>query len=239
MDIITVPAAQDNYMYLIVTADQSAAVVDPCDARRVEQELAQRHLALQWILVTHHHYDHIAGIEALKEKSGARVIAGEDRRIPAVDQVVSDGGEFVMGQSCVQVMATPGHGDCDISFLVSAPGHPGALLCGDTLFVSGCGRILEGSAEALWQSLQKIKSLPDHTLIFCGHEYTEENLRFACHIQPEVMDFRHRLHDVQVMRQQGQPTVPSTMANEKMYNPFLQTAEFADFVGLRQQKDRF
>ncbi len=238
MEIITLPTGEDNYMYVLV-ADHAVAVIDPLDASRVELELEQRGLRLQSILVTHHHYDHIAGVAELKRRTGARVIAGEDQRIPMVDRVLSDGGVVELGAIQVKVLGTPGHGDCDISYLAHEPGFNDALFCGDTLFVSGCGRILEGSAESLWNSLEKFKSLSDDTQVFCGHEYTEENLLFACSIAPEMSEYRERLKQIQGLCRQGVPTVPSTIGMEKLYNPFLRAVAFEDFVRLRQQKDRF
>lgn len=238
MDIIPIPAGEDNYMYLIAV-DGVAAAVDPVDADRVWAEADRRQLSLKYILVTHHHYDHIMGVPTLARQSGARVLAGETARIQGVDQVVAAGDKIELGEALITVLATPGHGDRDVSYLVTAPDHPGALFCGDTLFVSGCGRILEGTAEQLWNSLQMLKHLPDQTQVYCGHEYTEENLRFACHLFPEDIEYRQRWAEVKDLRAGGKPSIPSTIGKEKKVNPFLRVADLSEFKRIRRQKDLF
>ena len=238
MDIITVPAGADNYMY-IIQVGSLAAVVDPVEPDPIWAEITQRQLSLRYILVTHHHADHIMGVPALAATSGARVLAPESHRIPAVNECVGQGDEYELGNARIHVLDTPGHGDLDRSYRVTCADQPDALFCGDTLFVSGCGRILEGTAEQLWESLRQLKQLPDPTRVYCGHEYTEENLRFACSMFPEDDAYRKRAGRVQTIRTANGCTVPSTIGTEKKANPFLRASSFSEFCHLRRQKDRF
>lgn len=238
MNIFTLPALSDNYMYLIAL-DADAIIVDPSDADIASRAIAERGLTLKHILITHHHYDHVGGGPALKRRTGAEVIGPNDQRIPALDRFVQDGDAIVFGDSKFLVMETPGHGSRDVSYLLRAPSMADALFCGDTLFVSGCGRLLEGNAETMWGSLQRIATLPDDTEVYCGHEYTEENLQFALSLVPDDAAYQDRLRTVHAKLQRGEPTVPTTIGMEKKANPFLRCNSVSAFAKTRAKKDRF
>ncbi len=238
MNITILPALSDNYMYLIAS-NTDAIIVDPSDADIAARAIAERGLTLKRILITHHHYDHVGGVPALKQLTGAEVIGPNDQRIPALGRSVRDGDSIEFGDGVLSVMETPGHGSCDVSYLLHAPGRLDALFCGDTLFVSGCGRLLEGSAEMMWASLQRIAALPDETEVYCGHEYTEENVQFALSLAPDDAVYRDRLHAVRGQLQWGEPTVPTTIGMEKKANPFLRCTSVRAFAETRAKKDRF
>ncbi len=239
MPIETLTAGHDNYLYLVHNHDV-AAVIDACCADTVLRALDERDLTLGWIFITHHHHDHIAGLRILKEQTGAEVIAADDPRIPAIDRRVTDQEMVSTPVGDFTVLATPGHGDRDISYLWngSASESP-AIFCGDTLFVSGCGRILDGRAEELWASLRKLAQLDDPTRVYCGHEYTEDNLRFAVAQFPEDQAYADRLAAVKKQLQREGGSVPSSIAIEKQCNPFLRCRDLAEFTKLRRQKDHF
>ncbi len=236
--IDVLPALADNYMYLIRAGEQ-LALVDPSDARVALAAVERANGALTHILVTHHHYDHVAGLAAVKAATGAQVFGARDPRIPGVDVVVSEGNTIPLAAVAFQVLATPGHSDRDLTFALERPGEPAALFCGDTLFIGGCGRVLEGDYGQLWQSLQQLALWPDDTNIYCGHEYTEDNLRFAVQHDPGNRVFRKRLHEVTAMRTQGSPTVPGRLGTEKIGNPFLLCPDLEAFRACRAAKDRF
>lgn len=276
MPIETLTAGHDNYLYLVHNHNV-AAVIDACCADTVLRALDERDLTLGWIFITHHHHDHIAGLRTLKEQTRAEVIAADDPRIPAIDRRVTDQEMVSTPVGDFTVLATPGHGDRDISYLwngsarpaggragslarpddaqvasemgrANRPGEPSraavssespAFFCGDTLFVSGCGRILDGRAEELWASLRKLAQLDDSTRVFCGHEYTEDNLRFALAQFPEDQAYADRLVEVKEQLEREGISVPSTIAIEKQCNPFLRCRDLAEFIRLRSQKDRF
>ena len=238
MQVTILPALGDNYIYLLHD-DGQAIVIDPGAADPVHEVLQAHDLTLQAIWITHAHYDHVAGVPALKERTGATVYGPPDRRLTPLDQAVEEGMEWPCGDATCTVWETPGHADHDVSYLLCRPGKPAALFCGDTLFASGCGRILDGSAAALWRSLQRIKELPDDTELYCGHEYTLENLRFACAALPDRAIYRQRLEQMQQRLAGGGYSVPTTVADEKQANPFLQCASLDEFRTLRARKDRF
>lgn len=238
MDIVVIPALSDNYMYLICS-DTEAVVVDPADADGVLRVLDQRGLTLKYILITHHHYDHVSGVPALKRRTSAETIGPDDDRIPGLDRPVCEGNTVSFQDGTFTVLQTPGHGDGDISYLLKRPAKPDALFCGDTLFVSGCGRLLEGNAELMWSSLQKLVALPDATEIYCGHEYTEDNLLFALSMEPDNEVYENRLIAIRERLRAGMPTVPSSMGIEKKSNPFLRCESCVQFAELRKKKDRY
>ncbi|NTV70490.1 MAG: hydroxyacylglutathione hydrolase [Azonexaceae bacterium] len=218
-EISFIPAFKDNYIWLL-TRGKRAVVVDPGDAAPVIARLEDDDLTLEGILITHHHADHQGGIAALKARWPVDVHAPESESITGCTRPLSGGEQIeVLGQT-VEVMAVPGHTLGHLAYLA-----PGALFCGDTLFGAGCGRLFEGSPEQMSASLDSIAALPDDTLVYCAHEYTEMNLRFALAVEPENAVLQARVTKVAALRAAGLPSVPSTLGEEKATNPFLRCTE--------------
>jgi hydroxyacylglutathione hydrolase len=243
-----------NLVYLHHCGAGRAFVVDPGDASAVLQVLQQHDLTLTAVLATHHHWDHIAGAAELQTKTHCELIGADRTLVPATDRVVADGDVLEMGEATVHVLATPGHTRDSVCYYIPAQGGvAGVLYTGDTLFAGGCGRLLEGDAPTMWQSLQRLAALPADTLVYCGHDYTQENYEFAITIDPANRRFRDRLAEVQKAIEYGRLTVPSTIAQEKATNVFLQAgnpqikaalgmsaAELSQvFAELRSRKDLF
>jgi hydroxyacylglutathione hydrolase len=219
LSIEPVPAFADNYLWLLAR-DGQAAVVDPGDAAAIEAALAARNLRLAQILVTHHHPDHVGGVAALAAAHGARVYGPAGEAIPAREVALAEGDRVdVLGHPFV-VLDVPGHTAGHIAYY-SEP--LAALFCGDTLFAGGCGRLLGGIAAQLHASLQRLAGLPAATRVYCAHEYTLANLRFALAVEPDNTALRTRAQHCSARRARGEPTVPSTIEDERATNPFLRT----------------
>ncbi len=214
-EISFIPAFKDNYIWLL-TQGQRAFVVDPGDAAPVEARLATDGLTLEGILITHHHADHQGGVAQLVERWQPKVYAPANESITGRTHPLSGGERIDILGTLVEVMAVPGHTAGHLAYRA-----PGALFCGDTLFGAGCGRLFEGTPEQMSASLDAIAELPDETLIYCAHEYTEMNLRFAFAVEPESAALQARAAKVAALRAAGLPSVPSTLAEEKAINPFL------------------
>jgi len=213
------PALNDNYIYLIQDHNSDmVAVVDPADAAPVVQACDQLQISLTHILNTHHHWDHTDGNKPLKSRFSATVIAAENdaARIPEIDTAVSEVSEILLGSLNVKIIDVPGHTVGHIAYLIDD-----ALFCGDTLFGGGCGRLFEGTPEQMWNSLTKLAALPDETKVYCAHEYTLANLRFARGIDPDNDHLITRISSDTQKRMQQLPTIPSTIGMEKKTNPFL------------------
>mgnify|MGYP002635507522 CR=1 FL=1 len=252
LEVELVPALSDNYAYLIRdAATGTVAVLDPAEADPVDAALMARGWKPQIILNTHHHGDHIGGNAALIEKYGCTLIgpASEAHRIPNMDQTVRDGDRIKVGAEEALVFETPGHTKGHIAFYF--PGGP-ALFAGDTLFALGCGRMFEGTPEEFWSSLRKLRALPDATRLYCGHEYTTSNARFALSVDPANPDLVAQAAEVDRKRAQGLPTVPSLLGDAKRANPFLRADDpalsrhvgkpgdaIAAFAEIRRRKDTF
>ena len=223
--IIVTPLLFDNYAYLLVYGSE-AAVVDPGEAFPILRILEDRGLKLTTILNTHYHSDHVGGNEELKQETGCQVIGPDDSRVPGLDRAVGDGDSMTFGSSTVEVIATPGHTRSDVCYYMRPcpDDKHGAVWTGDTLFIGGCGRLYEGSPELMWESLLKLAALPPDTPVYPGHEYLIENLEFALTIEPENQTVRQRLSDIREIRKAGRPTVPSTVGEERLTNPFLRAA---------------
>ena len=221
--VITIPALGDNLIYLYRYDRSDALAVDPGDGSVVLTAMKDHGLTLKTILITHHHWDHTAGTAELKQKTGCTVIGGDQQRIPAIDQITEDGRILTLGNTKIQVLATPGHTRTSVCYYVQPTGNNegGILFTGDTLFVGGCGRLLECDAQSMWESLQRLARLPDETLVYCGHDYTLENYEFALSIEPDNLLVRQRLDEVKQAQGRGELMVPSTMLQEKTTNPFL------------------
>lgn len=223
-DVRPIPAFQDNYIWLLRgrTDPRGVAVVDPGDAAPVLSALAADDLRLEAILATHHHADHVGGIPELVAATGAVVFGPAREELPAGIRRLAGGDRASLPQMALEfaVIDVPGHTAGHIAYV----GH-GALFCGDTLFSAGCGRLFEGTAAQMLESLDKLASLPDATRVFCGHEYTHANLRFALAVEPGNADAADYAHRVQALRVSGHPTLPSTIGLEKRVNPFLRSRE--------------
>jgi hydroxyacylglutathione hydrolase len=228
------PCLQDNYGVLLHDpATGSTAAIDAPEAAAVEAALAATGWKLTDILVTHHHSDHTAGIPALKRRYGCRVVAPrrEEARIADVDVTVQEGDVVNVGPLAGRVIDTPGHTAGHISYWFEADK---VAFVGDTLFSIGCGRLLEGTPEMMWQSLLKLRNLPDATQIYCGHEYTASNIAFARSVDSNNPALLARAEEVAALRAQNKPTIPATIGAEKNANPFLRAdvAAFAAALGM-------
>lgn len=230
MEIQRLPVLRDNYVFVLVDrAAAAAAVVDPAVAEPVIAALEAQQLQLSVVLQTHHHNDHIGGTPALLSRwPGAQVwAAASDRaRIPFQTDGLRGGDQRLLFHRPVQVLEVPGHTRDHIAFFFPASGGEGPeLFCGDTLFAGGCGRLFEGTAEQMLRSLDQLSGLPEATRIWCAHEYTEANLRFAITQEPGNPALQERFQQVQAMRAAGEATVPSSVALERATNPFLRCRE--------------
>jgi hydroxyacylglutathione hydrolase len=222
IQISALPAFTDNYIWLLQDhRSQRCAVVDPGDAAPVEAWLdAHPDWVLSDILITHHHHDHVGGVERLKHISGATVYGPASENIPARDVALKDNDTASVLGWDFDVYAVPGHTLGHIAYY-----HHGLLFCGDTLFAAGCGRLFEGTPDQMHHSLSRLAALPEDTLVYCTHEYTLSNLKFAAAVEPTNADIAARLEKVTQQRQNGVMTLPSTLALEKLTNPFLRTGE--------------
>jgi hydroxyacylglutathione hydrolase len=251
--IFLFPCLRDNYGALVHdTQSGTTAAIDAPDAAPVEAALKKTGWRLTDILVTHHHGDHTAGIPALKQQHKCRVVAprNEAQRIALVDEKVGEGDKVRVGQLEGNVIDTPGHTAGHISYFFPADK---LAFVGDTLFSIGCGRIIEGNPEMMWDSLLKLRALPDDTKFYCGHEYTAANIRFAKTIEPANKALAARAEEVEGLVAAGKPTIPATIGAEKTENPFLRAdvPDVAKAVGLagspawkvfaeiRERKNRF
>jgi len=219
MKTVQIPLLRDNYGYLIVCEKTNdAAVVDPSEAEPVLHRIAQENVALKAILNTHHHRDHTGGNEGILAHHRVEVIGHKsDRgRVFGLTRGVDEGDEIAVGELRGKVFFIPGHTTGHVAYLFGD-----SLFCGDTLFTAGCGRLFEGTPEQMLASLQKLMDLADDTKVYCGHEYTESNLRFAMTIEPKNYKLVSRFERVRALRARGLPTVPSTLEEERHTNPFL------------------
>src|ERR1700749_567508 len=214
-----VPCLKDNYAYLVHDADSGlTAIVDPSEPDPVDAALARKGWKLSYILNTHHHFDHTGGNLPLKEKHGARVVGPrkDAERIAGIDDVVDETAPWRFGSRDIPVLEIPAHTRAHIAFVFDD-----AVFTGDTLFAMGCGRLLEGTPQMMWTSMSKLTALPDATRVYCGHEYTQSNGRFALTLEPGNTALVKRMEEVNETRQAKKPSVPSNMALEKRTNPFL------------------
>jgi hydroxyacylglutathione hydrolase len=232
IEIEVVPCLSDNYAYLVKSGDQ-CAVVDPSEAKPVQAALAKKGWKLTHILNTHHHLDHCGGNLDLKQQTGAIVVGpGKDAaRIPGLDVGVDEASGWAFDGRKVQVLEVPAHTRGAITFVID-----GNAFTGDTLFLMGCGRLFEGDPQTMWTSLSKLMTLPDATKIWCGHEYTESNGRYALTPEPSNPALQARMAEVKAARAKGQPTVPATLGVEKQTNPFLRpdNAEIRKSLGMEK-----
>ena len=230
LEIHQIPTRRDNYVYLLREPESGrVGVVDPSDAEPVIEALERLGWTLTDIINTHHHNDHTGGNLELKEKYGCPVVGPRaDRdRIAGIDMDVGDGDTYRLGEAEAKVFDTPGHTRGHIGYWFP---DSKALFCGDTLFALGCGRLFEGTAEQMWHSLSKFRAVPDDTLVYCAHEYTQANAKFALTVETDNAALKARAREIDAMRAADRPTVPSTMGVERETNPFLR----ADLDSMRR-----
>ncbi len=222
--IIPIPAFRDNYIWL-VREGRNAAVVDPGDAAPVFAYLEAHGLALSAIVTTHHHADHVGGVTALRGRYDVPVYGPARESIPRRSQALAEGDRFVVPgvDMALEVLDIPGHTAGHVACFSSDTRMP-LVFCGDTLFAAGCGRLFEGTPEQMWSSLSKLAALPPATAVYCGHEYTLANLRFAAAVEPGNAAIRERIRRESDKRERAMPTLPSTIAEEHATNPFLRAA---------------
>ncbi len=235
-----VPILSDNYAWLLRDSTTGAvAIVDPAEATPIIAALEKAGGRLDLILLTHHHSDHIAGVDEVRAHfPGAKVVgaAADARRLPKLDQAVKEGDEVRFGESSARVIDTPGHTRGQINYFFP---DGAVLLAGDTLFSLGCGRLIEGTPAEMYASLRKLAALPDDTLVCAGHEYTEANAKFALTVEQDNAALQEFAANVKRLRAAGKPTLPSRLGDEKRANPFLTAPDEASFADRRARKDRF
>lgn len=238
LTVTPVPCLSDNYAWLLRAPDGRTAVCDPGEAAPIVAALDTAGGRLDLILLTHHHGDHVAGVADLVARYGAKVVgaAADAHRLPKLDQAVAPGEEVDVLGVAARVLASDGHTRGHIAFHFP---ECAIVLCGDTLFSLGCGRLLEGTAEEMFASLQALAALPPETLVCCGHEYTESNARFALTVDPSNGSLRARADEVALQRAEGRPTVPTTIGQENAANPFLRAPDVATLARIRAAKDNF
>jgi len=234
LEIEQIPTRNDNYVYLLRDPAQNrVAAVDPSDAEPVIEALEKLGWTLTDIINTHHHNDHTGGNLELKEKYGCAVTGprADHDRIAGIDNDVGDDDVFMLGDAEAKVFDTPGHTRGHIAYWFP---ESAALFCGDTLFAVGCGRTFEGTPEQMWTSLKKLRNLPDETRVFCAHEYTQSNAKFAITIETANGALIDRAKEIDALRAAGKHTVPSLLGEEKQTNPFLRCdeADVAEAVSL-------
>ncbi len=222
MEVLQLPVWADNYAYLICS-EKKAVLVDGPEAVPVERALGERGLELAAIWNTHHHFDHVGANRALLSTRKIPVLAGavDERRVPGITRALEDGdraGEGLPEGLSARVLFVPGHTKGHIAYYFA---EEGALFCGDTLFAAGCGRLFEGTPEEMQLSLARLRSLPAETRVYCAHEYTLANLKFAAAVEPSNQALARRFAQARALRERGLPTVPSVIAEERATNPFL------------------
>lgn len=253
IEVELLPALSDNYIFLLLDRESgTSGVVDPAEAGPVLARLGELGRGCDWIINTHHHGDHTAGNGEVKQATGAKIVgpAADAGRISGLDLQLREGDTFTFGSQQAKIYETPGHTSGHISYWFE---EAGLLFSGDTLFALGCGRVFEGTMPQMHASLSKYQQMPDETVVYCGHEYTQSNARFALSVDPDNQALRQRAAEIDAMRQRGEPTVPTTLGVERRTNPFIRTSDPAIrrhlgmeqasdsdvFAEIRRRKDRF
>ena len=239
LEVFQLAALEDNYIYILRDkSTDTTAVVDPSIAEPVQQFLHKKNWNLDFILNTHHHWDHTGGNKALKKEWKCKVVgfSQDAHRIPGIDIHLNQGDTFPFGSTSYKVLFLPGHTIGHIAFWFS---NEKKLFCGDTLFAMGCGRLFEGSYKQMFDSLSKIKKLPKDTEVYCAHEYTEKNGQFALTVDPQNQSVKQRMKQVIAQRKLKKSTIPFLLSEDLKTNPFLRAKELSTFKDLRIKKDSF
>jgi hydroxyacylglutathione hydrolase len=237
MEIVAVPAFTDNYIWLLHDeASGETVVVDPGDAAPALAEVQRRGWTVTQVWNTHHHWDHSGGNVAMKEATGCTVSGPAAENIPGRDVPLSEGSELRIAGHVGRVIEIPGHTLGHIALIFD---DPRIAFVGDTLFAMGCGRLFEGTAEQMHHSLQRLAALPEDTELYCGHEYTLANARFAIHAEPHNAAIARRLDEVQALRETAGITLPTSVAQERETNVFVRATKVEEFARLRAEKDSF
>jgi hydroxyacylglutathione hydrolase len=237
LEVVPVPAFADNYIWLVRDeASGETAVVDPGDAAPALAEAERRRWTVTQVWNTHHHWDHSGGNLAMKDATGCSVCGPVAEKIPGRDVELAEGSELRIGDHVGRVMEIPGHTLGHIALVFE---HDRIAFVGDTLFAMGCGRLFEGTAQQMYSSLQRIVGLPADTALYCGHEYTLANARFAVGAEPANAAASARLAEVERLRDSGRITLPTSVAQERGTNPFVRASNWEEFARLRKAKDSF
>ena len=238
LKVSAVPVLSDNYVWLITNPDTGeTAAVDPSVTEPVLDAVAKEGLRLTQILNTHWHPDHTGGNQGIKAATGAPITApAEAQKVSSVDRIVSEGDRVNVSGAEAIVWDIPAHTAGHVAYYFE---DEGLIFVGDTMFAMGCGRLFEGTAAQMYSNMQRIAALPGDVRIYCGHEYTLANARFALHAEPENQDVARRLEQVSAMRERGEVTLPTTVAEERATNPFVRASDVKEFARLRSEKDSF
>ena len=253
LDLVTIPCRSDNYAFVLHNRDTGeTCLIDAPEVAPIETRLAEAGWRLSDLVITHHHGDHVEGVEALRDAHGCRVIgaAADAHRLPPLDLQVREGDEITLCGEAAQVIEVPGH---TVGHIALHLPDSKIVFTADSLMALGCGRLFEGTPEQMWQSLLKLRALPDETLVCSGHEYTAANARFALTIELDNSDLISRSRTIDESRSRHRPTIPSLLGEEKRTNPFLRADrpelkaaigmegadDFAVFAEVRARKDRF
>jgi len=237
MEIVAVPAFSDNYLWLVHDKESGGtAVVDPGDSAPVLAEAKRRGWTISEVWNTHWHGDHTGGNLAIKSATGARISGPRNENIPGRDVALGEGSEVLLGKHVGKIIEVPGHTLGHVALLFD---KERVAFVGDTLFAMGCGRLFEGSPEQMYRSLQRLAGLPADTKLYCAHEYTLANARFAAHVEPGNQAIKDRLASVARLRDAGAITVPTTVGEERETNPFVRSTNVEEFARRRVEKDSF
>jgi hydroxyacylglutathione hydrolase len=237
LEVVAVPAFADNYIWLVHdSASDQTAVVDPGDGAAALAAADERGWTIGQVWNTHWHADHTGGNLAIKQATGASISGPASGRIPGRDVGLAEGDEVRIGEHVGRVIEVPGHTLDHVTLIFD---EDRIAFVGDTLFAMGCGRLFEGSPQQMHRSLQRLAALPEDTLLYCAHEYTLSNGRFAAHAEPGNAAIADRLREVEGLRAVGEITLPSTVAQERETNPFVRATDWQEFAELRTAKDSF
>ena len=238
VEIIPIIESNQNYAYLIKTDCGKVAILDPGEADPIIEILEKENLTPDYILITHHHWDHVNGIPKIVKKYSCPVVIpkAEEHMIKYSDITLNEGDVFELGEERAEIISTPGHTAGGICYYFR---DSNIVFTGDILFSMGCGRLFEGTAEDMFTSFRKLKKLPDQTLVYCGHEYTRANAGFCLAVDQNNDVLKERIAEVKALRAENKPTIPTTIGLEKQTNVFMQADTSEEFATLRKKKDNF